>query len=39
VPHLLARGADQEALTAAIGLLRYFDTSAVHHHADEEDRR
>lgn len=37
MPHLLARGADQEALTAAIGLLRYFDTSAVHHHADEED--
>lgn len=36
VPHLARRGADDEARSAAIGVLRYFDTAAVHHHADEE---
>lgn len=37
VPHLLARGADDAARAAAIKLMRYFDTCARHHHADEED--
>jgi len=37
VPHLAAHGADQEARTAAANVMRYFDTSAKHHHADEED--
>jgi hemerythrin-like domain-containing protein len=36
VPHLTARGADAEARTAAANVMRYFDTSARHHHADEE---
>ncbi len=37
VPHLALRGADDEARTAAANVIRYFDTSALHHHADEED--
>ncbi len=37
VPHLLGRGADEEGRTTAVRLVRYFDTSALHHHADEED--
>lgn len=37
MPSILARGVSEEARTAAISLLRYFDTSAGHHHADEED--
>ncbi|WP_291991564.1 hemerythrin domain-containing protein [Candidatus Accumulibacter sp. ACC003] len=37
VPHLLAHGADDAARTAAITLMRYFDTAALDHHADEED--
>ena len=37
VPHLAAHGADEAARTAAAGVMRYFDTSAVHHHADEEE--
>jgi hemerythrin-like domain-containing protein len=36
VPHLAAHGANQEARTAATNVLRYFDTSAKDHHADEE---
>lgn len=36
VPHLTTRGADAEARTAAANVMRYFDTSARHHHADEE---
>lgn len=36
VPHLTTHGADDEARTAAANVLRYFDTSAKHHHADEE---
>ncbi len=36
VPHLVANGADREARTAATNILRYFDTSAKDHHADEE---
>jgi len=37
VPHLAARGADPQARTAALNAMRYFDTSARHHHADEEE--
>lgn len=37
VPHLAANGADQAAREAAQNVLRYFDTSARHHHADEEE--
>ena len=34
--HMHAHGADAEAQRAATGVIRYFDTSAPHHHADEE---
>ena len=37
VPHLLAHGVDDEARAAATRVMRYFDTAARHHHADEED--
>ena len=37
VPHLGAHGADQAACAAARNVMRYFDTSARHHHADEEE--
>jgi hemerythrin-like domain-containing protein len=37
VPHLLVHGVDEEARAAATRIIRYFDTSALHHHADEED--
>ena len=36
VPHLAANGPDQAAREAAQNVMRYFDTSAPHHHADEE---
>ncbi|MDM0037643.1 hemerythrin domain-containing protein [Variovorax sp. J22G21] len=36
VTHLANHGADEEARTAAANVMRYFDTSAKHHHADEE---
>jgi len=36
VPHLAAHGADVDARAAAAAALRYFDTSAQDHHADEE---
>lgn len=36
MPHLAERGADRAAQEAAAAVVRYFDTSAVHHHADEE---
>ncbi|MDE2457132.1 MAG: hemerythrin domain-containing protein [Burkholderiales bacterium] len=36
VPHLAQHGADEQARTAAANVMRYFDTSAVHHHQDEE---
>ena len=36
VPHLDTHGADAQARTAAANVMRYFDTSAKHHHADEE---
>jgi len=35
--HLPAHGCDHDARAAARGILRYFDTAAVHHHADEEE--
>ena len=37
LPHLAAKGADQAARVAARNVMRYFDTSAQHHHADEEE--
>lgn len=37
VPHLTEHGADEEARRAAANIIRYFDTSAMQHHADEED--
>ena len=37
VPHLITHGANEEARAAAANLMRYFDTSARHHHADEEE--
>lgn len=37
VPHLAASGSDQAAREAAQNVMRYFDTSARHHHADEEE--
>ncbi|HET7524661.1 MAG TPA: hemerythrin domain-containing protein [Burkholderiaceae bacterium] len=36
VPHVATHGADQQARDAASAIVRYFDTSARHHHADEE---
>jgi hemerythrin-like domain-containing protein len=37
VPHLAAHGPDRAAGEAAQNVMRYFDTSAAHHHADEEE--
>jgi hemerythrin-like domain-containing protein len=37
VPHLAANGPDQAAREVAQSVMRYFDTSARHHHADEEE--
>ena len=36
VPHLAEQGADDEARAAAAGVMRYFDTSGMQHHEDEE---
>jgi len=36
VPHLATHGADENARIAAAAVLRYFDTAAKDHHADEE---
>ena len=36
VPHLVRHGADDEARIAAASVMRYFDTAARDHHADEE---
>lgn len=36
VVHLAEHGVDRQAQEAAVALMRYFNTSAVHHHADEE---
>ncbi|HZH08347.1 MAG TPA: hemerythrin domain-containing protein [Lautropia sp.] len=35
--HLATRGNDPEAREAAGAVLRYFQTAAAHHHADEEE--
>lgn len=35
--HVVEHGADAPAQTAAVSLLRYFDTAAVLHHRDEEE--
>ena len=35
-PHLAAHGPDRPAREAATAVMRYFDTSARHHHDDEE---
>jgi hemerythrin-like domain-containing protein len=35
-PHLAANGSDTAAREAATAVLRYFDTAAPNHHADEE---
>jgi len=37
VPHLLARGVDDEARAVANKLIAFFDTAAMQHHADEEN--
>lgn len=37
VPHLVAHGTNKGARTAAANVMRYFDTSTKHHHADEEE--
>lgn len=36
VPHLAAHGVDGDARSAAAAVLRYFETAAPDHHADEE---
>ena len=36
VAHLAQHGADDQARTAAANVMRYFDSSAKHHHEDEE---
>jgi len=36
VRHLARHGADDQARAAANGVMRYFDSAAVQHHADEE---
>ena len=36
VDHLKQHGNDEQARSAASGILRYFDTAAVQHHEDEE---
>ncbi len=37
VVHLNQHGCDTDARSAAASVIRYFDTAAVHHHADEEE--
>jgi len=37
VPHLAEHGPDEEARNAVAKVIRYFDTSAKDHHADEEE--
>jgi len=36
VPHLEKQGCDADARAAAQAVLRYFDTSGVYHHQDED---
>lgn len=35
--HLPVHGSDTQAQKAAAAIIRYFDTAAIDHHADEED--
>lgn len=35
--HLPEHGSDAQAQSAAAAIMRYFDTAAIDHHADEED--
>lgn len=35
--HIKTHGSDESAQSAAKSIMRYFDTAAVDHHADEED--
>jgi hemerythrin-like domain-containing protein len=35
--HVAEKGPDAEARTAAVGVMRYFDTAGANHHRDEED--
>ena len=35
--HLGEKGVDAEARTAAVNVMRYFDTAGANHHRDEED--
>ena len=35
--HLAAHGADQQAVDAALAIIKYFDKAAPLHHADEEE--
>ena len=35
--HVAQHGSDVQARTAAAGVIRYFDTAALQHHADEEE--
>jgi hemerythrin-like domain-containing protein len=37
VPHLERVGFDEEARSAAVAVMRYFDVAALQQHADEED--
>ncbi len=37
VPHVAAQGADRPAQEAAAAVMRYFDSAALNHHADEEE--
>ncbi|MBE0613014.1 MAG: hemerythrin domain-containing protein [Burkholderiales bacterium] len=37
LPHVAANGPDAAAREASQNVMRYFDTSARHHHADEEE--
>jgi len=34
--HVASKGTDEEARTAAAGVIRYFDTAGANHHRDEE---
>lgn len=37
VAHLAQHGSDDQARTAATNIMRYFETAALQHHADEEE--
>jgi hemerythrin-like domain-containing protein len=35
--HIVEKGVDAEARTAAVNVMRYFDTAGANHHRDEEE--